>query len=78
MITAVDPLERWSFQLFRRVAKDTDRAPAPRTVEVTLRTLAADRTEVAVTVMSGSLEEPQLARTAADRLYDLVQTAATL
>ena len=38
VITAVDPLERWSFQLFRRVAKDTDRAPAPRTVEVTLRT----------------------------------------
>jgi uncharacterized protein YndB with AHSA1/START domain len=78
VITAVDPLERWSFQLVLRVAKDTDRAPAPRTVEVTLRTLAADRTEVAVTVPSGSLEEPQLARTAADRLYDLVQTAATL
>ena len=78
VITAVDPLERWSFQLFRRVAKDTDRAPAPRTVEVTLRTLASDRTEVGVTVTSGSLEEPQLARTAADRLYDLVQTAATL
>ena len=78
VITAVDLLERWSFQLFRRVAKDTDRAPSPRTVEVTLRTLAADRTEVAVTVTSGTLEEPQLARTAADRLYDLVQTAATL
>ncbi len=78
VITAVDPLERWSFQLFRRIAKDSDRAPAPRTVEVVLRTLAADRTEVAVTVLSGSLEEPQLAQTAADRLYDLVQTAATL
>jgi hypothetical protein len=78
VITGIDPLERWTFQLFRRVEKDTDRAPTPRTVEVSLRSLAPDRTEVAVTAMTGSIEEPQLARTAADRLYDLVQTAATL
>jgi uncharacterized protein YndB with AHSA1/START domain len=78
VITAVDPPERWAFQLFRRVANDRDRPPRPRSVEVSLRILAADRTEVAVTAVTGTTEELRLAQAAADRLYDLVQTAATL
>ncbi len=78
VITAIEPFERWAFQLFRRVASDRDRTVTPRTVEVTLRSLASDRTEAGVTTVTGSTEEPRLAQAAADRLYDLVQTAATL
>jgi hypothetical protein len=77
-IGEIDLYERWTFQLFRRVARESDRAPKPRSVEIRLRAVAEDRTEVAVTSLTGKTEEPRLAQTAADRLYDLVQTAATL
>jgi hypothetical protein len=76
VIEEIDPLERWTFQLFRRVAND--RPSRPRSVEIRLRTLAADRTEVAIATTTGTTPEPRLAQTAADRLYDLVQTAATM
>jgi hypothetical protein len=78
VIDKIDPPERWAFSLFRRVAGDRDRNVRPRTVEVMLRALAGDRSEVAITSMIGTTPEPTLARTAADRLYDLVQTAATM
>ena len=78
VITAIDPERRWAFELHRRVKEGKDRGVTPRAVTVTLRPLAADRTEVEIAVSTGSRDEPQLAQTAADRLYDLVQTAATL
>jgi hypothetical protein len=78
VITAIDPERRWAFELHRRVKEGKDRGVTPRSVTVTLRLLAADRTEVEITVSTGSRDEPQLAQTAADRLYDLVQTAAAL
>jgi hypothetical protein len=77
VITALEPPGRWAFQLHRR-AKGGRRTPAPRTVEVRLRPLEDRRTEVAIAVSTGSREEPHLARAAADRLYDLIQTAATM
>jgi hypothetical protein len=78
VITGIEPERRWSFELHRRVKEGHDRGVTPRAVEIKLRPLAADRTEVVVEVATGSREEPELARTAADRLFDLVQTAATL
>jgi hypothetical protein len=78
VITAVEPLERWAFRLVRRPASDRMRAPPPREVEILLRAVTPERTEVAVTAVTGSTEEPRLARTAVERLYDLVQTAAAL
>jgi hypothetical protein len=77
-ITAIDQYERWAFRLYQRVSGDSSRAPTPRAVEVTLRAVGGDRTEVGITVVNGRREEPRLAQTAADRLYDLVQTAASL
>ena len=77
VITALVPCERWAFQLHRRV-KEGRRVPAPRVVDVRLRALADDRTEVEIAASTGSREEPHVARTAADRLHDLVQTAATM
>lgn len=62
LIREIDPFERWTWHL---VASRLD-------VEVRLHAVADDRTEVTVTVSRGS---PQLA---VKRLYDLVQTAASL
>jgi hypothetical protein len=78
VITSIEPKRLWSFELHRLVREGRDRNVAPRVVEITMRPLSADRTEVGVEVATGSRAEPELARAAADRLYELVQTAATL
>jgi hypothetical protein len=78
VITAIEPEHRWSFELHRHVKEGRDRNVAPRSVTVLLRPLADDRTEVEIDVTTGSRNEEDLAQTAADRLYDLVQTAAAL
>lgn len=60
LIREIDPFERWTWHLLKPA---TD-------VEIRLRSVAGDRTEV--TVAGGD------ARRAVKRLYDLIQTAATL
>jgi len=60
LIREIDPFERWTWHLLKPA---TD-------VEIRLRTVAEDRTEVTVT--GGD------ANRAVKRLYDLVQTAATV
>jgi hypothetical protein len=65
LIREVEPFERWTWHL---VAGGVD-------VEVRLRSVAADRTEVTVTTSGGSASLPKVA---VKRLYDLVQTAASL
>jgi uncharacterized protein YndB with AHSA1/START domain len=62
LIREVDPYERWSWHLL-----------APKTdVEIRLQSIAEDRTRVTVAASRGN---PAVA---VRRLYDLVQTAATL
>jgi hypothetical protein len=78
VITGIEPKRLWTFELHRRVAEGRDRGVTPRTVAVELRPLGEDRTEAAIEVATGSRDETELARTAADRLYDLVQMAAEL
>jgi hypothetical protein len=78
VITAIEPKRLWTFEMHRQVREGRDRGVAPRIVTVSLRPLAEDRTEVAIDASTGSRDEPDLARTAADRLYDLVQMAAEL
>ena len=70
LVREVVPLERFSFELAR------DRT----LVEVELRAAGADRTAVSVAVSGRFLFGPRarLAKDAAGRLYDLVQTAAEL
>jgi uncharacterized protein YndB with AHSA1/START domain len=65
VIREIDEYERWSWHL---VAGGID-------VEVRLRATGDDRTEVTVTTRGG---RPSLPRHAVKRLFDLVQTAATL
>ncbi len=77
VIVAIEPFERWEWQLIRRLAGAGERT-ATRTVEIRLRTLSAERTEATVFVADGSRPDARLARTAVDRLFDLVQTAAAL
>ena len=61
IVRDIDEYERWTWHLL-----------APKTdVEITLRSLGEDRTEVTVSTTRGSAEA------AVGRLYDLVQTAAT-
>jgi uncharacterized protein YndB with AHSA1/START domain len=60
LIREIDPFERWAWHLLKPA---TD-------VEIRLRSLAEDRTEVTVT----GGDAPR----AVKRLYDLVQTAATV
>ncbi len=69
VITALVPLERWSWQLVRpgRVRVSTLH------VEVALSATSHDRTLVTVEAPGRGV-----ARLAVDRLYELVQTAATL
>jgi uncharacterized protein YndB with AHSA1/START domain len=62
LVREIDLYERWSWHLL---------AP-PTDVEVRIRATASDRTLVTVSTSRGS------AATAVKRLYDLVQTAATL
>jgi hypothetical protein len=62
LIREIDPYERWSWHLLK-----------PKTdVEIRLRSISETRTAATVTVSNGS------ANAAVKRLYDLVQTAATL
>jgi hypothetical protein len=62
LIREIDPYERWTWHLLR-----------PKTdVEIHLRSVEEARTEVRLVVSNGS------ASAALKRLYDLVQTAATL
>lgn len=62
LIREIDPYERWSWHLLN-----------PKTdVEIRLRSVAEGRTSVTVSTNRGS------ASAALKRLYDLVQTAATL
>ena len=70
VIKEIDPFERWTWHL----TGDT-----PIDVEVLLRAVAPDRTIVTIGV-SGSWKtgRVKLAEVALNRLYDLVQTAATL
>ena len=77
-IDAMEPFERWEWQLIRHVPVVRERTATHRTAAVSLRAVEADRTEVAVSVESGGRAEPRVAETAVNRLYDLVQTAATL
>ncbi|HZT17443.1 MAG TPA: hypothetical protein VFA19_16015 [Gaiellaceae bacterium] len=65
LVRDVEPFERWSWHL---VASRLD-------VEVRLHVVADDRTEVTVATSRGPRSLPRLA---VKRLYDLVQTAATL
>lgn len=60
LIREIDPFERWTWHLLKPA---TD-------VEISLRSVSEDRTEVTVT--GGD------ARRAVKRLYDLLQTAATV
>ena len=70
VIGDVDPNERWTWQLT---------GETPLTVEIRLAAVAPDRTLVAVAVDAPALASPKkVARTAVDRLYNLVQTAAEL
>lgn len=62
LVRDIDPYERWAFHI---LATKLD-------AEVRLHATAADRTEVTVAVSKGSAQH------AVKRLYDLVQTAATL
>ena len=62
LIRAIDEYERWTWHLLE-----------PKTdVEIGVRASTEDRTAVTVSTSRGS------ARTAVDRLYALIQTAATL
>jgi uncharacterized protein YndB with AHSA1/START domain len=62
LIREIDPYERWTWHLLK-----------PKTdVEIRLRSVDAERTAVTVSVSNGSADK------ALKRLYDLVQTAATL
>ena len=65
LIRDIDQYERWSWHL---MAGKLD-------VEIRLRATAENRTEVTVTTNRGGAS---LSKVAAKRLYDLVQTAATL
>ncbi len=71
VIGAIDLHERWAWEL-------VGAGGAPRSVEVRLSGLGPDRTEVTVSVSGGSALDRRLAESAVDRLYDLVQTAASL
>ena len=64
----VDPPERWTWHLTGELPLD---------VEIRLAVTAPDRTLVTVAVEAKRIANPKkLTRAAADRLYDLVQTAA--
>ncbi len=70
LIRDVYPLERWTWHLTGNTAMD---------VEVRLKAVAPDRTLVTIGV-DGSWKTGgvKVAQVALNRLYDLVQTAATL
>jgi hypothetical protein len=78
VIDEIVELERWSWQLFPRASNDRAAKSRQRRNEITLRLLDEDRTEVMVEAIRGTRSDEPLAQIAADRLYDLVQTAATM
>jgi uncharacterized protein YndB with AHSA1/START domain len=68
VVGVVEPYERWTWHLTGDTQLDVD---------IRLAAVGADRTLVAIAVDARALASPKrLARTAVDRLYDLVQTAA--
>jgi uncharacterized protein YndB with AHSA1/START domain len=68
VVGEVEPYERWTWHLTGSLPLD---------VEIRIAAAADDRTVVAIAVEGSSFANPKkLARTAVDRLYDLVQTAA--
>jgi hypothetical protein len=68
LVGDVEPYERWTWHLM---------GDLPLDVEIKLTAPAPDRTLVTVAVSARRLANPRrLARSAVDRLYDLVQTAA--
>jgi uncharacterized protein YndB with AHSA1/START domain len=70
VVGAVEPNERWTWHLT---------GDLPLDVEISLAAAAAERTLVTVAVEASRLASPKkLARRAADRLYELVQTGAGL
>jgi uncharacterized protein YndB with AHSA1/START domain len=70
-IGAIEEPERWAWELVGSVR-------SRRSVEVRLAAVDLERTRVTVCVSGTSRLDQRLAQTAADRLYDLVQTAASL
>jgi uncharacterized protein YndB with AHSA1/START domain len=78
-ITSLVPPERWSFRLVR------EKSDRPTDVTVRLAACGSDRTLATIEIdvprsglFSRSSQSERLAERAVDRLYDLVQTAATL
>ncbi len=70
VIKEIEPLERWTWHLTGDIPIDVD---------IRLRAVAPDRTLVTIGVDGGwRTGRVKLAQTALNRLYDLVQTAATL
>ena len=70
VVGEVEPYERWTWHLT---------GDLPLDVEIRLAANAVDRTQVEIAVEASRLANPKrLARSAVDRLYDLVQTAAEI
>jgi uncharacterized protein YndB with AHSA1/START domain len=78
VILAVEPYERWAWQLIKPVPLRRERVAKVRTVEVQVRYIEQELTKVTVRVGPGSSHDLRLAQAAVKRLYDLVQTAASL
>jgi hypothetical protein len=79
VIGEIEAPERWAWQLVSGARAGREGRVQTAAVEVTLRPLDPGRTEATVAVSGyGQRRDLLLARTAADRLYDLVQTAAAL
>jgi hypothetical protein len=84
LVTGVALYEAWSWQLIRK-GRSVRAVPAID-VNIRLKWAAQDRTLVTVSVSGGDAasralfgsRDARLAQSAVDRLYDLVQTAATL
>ena len=80
LVTRVHPFELWAWELVGR--RKGVRQLRPLHAEVRLQSPAPGRTRVQVTVSTPALfrwttSDERTARTAAGRLYDLVQTAAS-
>jgi hypothetical protein len=78
VIDEVVELEKWSWQLFPRARNDRASRAKARRNEIRLRPLDEGRSEVAVAAIRGTRPDERLAQAAADRLYELVQTAAAM
>jgi uncharacterized protein YndB with AHSA1/START domain len=78
VITAIDPYERWAWELVSRLTARSERIATTRPVVVALRAVDPQRTKVAVQVGRDSPHDRRLAEAAVNRLYELVQTAAAL